>query len=462
MPFNANDAALAVSILSDEVTQDIDFVSMQQYEADCTAAAGAARSAVIAVLKVYGLHQLGSPDDGDEIAARECIDSAKAFAADPAAFLASVHGSAPAAGSAQPAAEPLAPAAPTDQAATAIPTSMLFEQAARATVIEEPVAQVSTVPQPMQGLFKGIKPIYNSDLMPTFVWETAQPVLPELKPHYSFDGFQVSMMAVAMDRGKPIIGVGEPGCGKTVFYEQVAARIGLPCTVIPFDGSLTRAEIIGSFRQVATPTGSATPFVLGQIPQLIQRPGIIVLDEIDQADPDIMYMLHPLLEGKDHLVIQEDGGRRIPRHPHCYFAATANTKGRGSDNGMTHVRQEMSEATRDRLPYWLEFEYMKEANEIETLQLATAMELAACQQAVKVATLIRTGWGTGELSQTCSFRQLEDLAAPYRRFSGRGSDVALALAADSVMAGRANKDDAATIRGYIQLATNVDLNLLER
>src|SRR3546814_6588884 len=91
-----------------------------------------------------------------------------------------------------------------------------------------------------------------------------------------------------------------------------SARVGLPVNKIPFDGNLTRAEIIGSFRQVATPTGSETPFVLGLIPRLIQQPGIIILDEIDQADPDISYMLHPVYEGEG-LTIQEDGGTYIPR-----------------------------------------------------------------------------------------------------------------------------------------------------
>src|SRR3546814_3208700 len=73
-------------------------------------------------------------------------------------------------------------------------------------------------------------------------------------------------------------------------------------------------------------------------------------------------MLHPVYEGEG-LTIQEDGGTYIPRHPHCYIVATANTKGRGSDSGLTHARFEMSEATRDRFPYWLSFTFMKAPQE---------------------------------------------------------------------------------------------------
>src|SRR3546814_13462562 len=78
-------------------------------------------------------------------------------------------------------------------------------------------------------------------------------------------------------------------------------------------------------------------------------------------------MLHPGYEGES-LTIQEDGGTYIPRHPHCYIVATANTKGRGSDSGLTHARFEMSEATSDRFPYWLSFTFMKAPQEIKTIR----------------------------------------------------------------------------------------------
>jgi len=230
---------------------------------------------------------------------------------------------------------------------------------------------------------------------------------------------------------------------------------------VPFDGNLTRAEIIGSFRQVATPTGSETPFVLGLIPRLIQQPGIIILDEIDQADPDISYMLHPVYEG-DGLTIQEDGGTYIPRHPNCYIVATANTKGRGSDSGLTHARFEMSEATRDRFPYWLSFSFMEAAQEARTINSKTGLDLPYADKLVTVANNIRTAYKAGSLSQTCSLRQMLDVVPVYRRFAALGNDKALAMGIDTVMIGRANQEDADGIREYVKSNLNVDLHLLER
>ena len=253
--------------------------------------------------------------------------------------------------------------------------------------------------------------------------------------------------------------VGDPGCGKTEFFKQFARRIGMPYNGITFDGQLSRAEIIGSFRQITTPTGSATPFVDGLIPKLIQQPGILCLNEIDQCDPDIQYMLHDVYEGGG-LTIQEDGGRFIPRHPDCFIVATANTKGRGSDNGLTNAKFEMSEATRDRYPIWLNFTYLEPAKESETIVAKTSINEDVSAKLVEIATSIRSAWKNGEMSQPCSLRQLLDVAEMAEDFNDRGPYEALAIAADLVLVGRANEEDATAIREFINQHVGIDLTTL--
>jgi hypothetical protein len=50
----------------------------------------------------------------------------------------------------------------------------------------------------------------------------------------------------------------------------------------------------------------------------------------------------------------------------------------------------------------------------------------------------------------------------YRRFASRGDKEALALGIETVMAGRANNDDAAGIREWTKQALGVDLETFER
>ena len=172
-------------------------------------------------------------------------------------------------------------------------------------------------------------------------------------------------------------------------------------------------------------------------------------------------MLHDVYEGGG-LTIQEDGGRFVPRHPDCIIVATANTKGRGSENGLTHARYEMSEATRDRFPVWLDFTYLDNDREAATIVLKSNCNEDVAKKLVDIATNIRNGYSTGSLSQPCSLRQLLDVAEFAEDFSERGPYEALAIACDIVLVGRANQDDALTIREAVKLSTGIDLSTLVR
>ncbi|AXK43726.1 AAA family ATPase [Erythrobacter aureus] len=458
--FQPNDAALAAHLMTEEAVADLPFTSMKKMDEDHARISGDNRALVSNVSKLHGLTEIGDAMEGDEDAAREIIQAAQEYKADPAGYTDKVFGddapeiaaeeSAPAPTAAAPAPAPAATPEPAGEP-TSNPASFAFVA---------PEAEVQMIPRPASTLFQGIGSTYSSELIPTAKWLTPKPKMAAPDKDFMFNGYACSVMALAIEERKNVIATGDPGCGKTEFFKQFGAQIGLPVHKIPMDGSLSRAEIIGSFRQVATPNGSETPFVLGKIPRLIQQPCIIVLDEIDQADPDIMYMLHSVLEGEG-LVIQEEGGTPIERHPHCYIVATANTKGRGSDNGLTHTRFEMSEATRDRFPYWLNFTFMEPGMEADTINAKTGLAHALCVKMVDVATRIRTAYNTGSLSQTCSLRQMLDVAPMAKKFASRGDEVGLALGMEAVMVGRANPDDGRTIREFIKTAVAVDLNTTE-
>ena len=459
MAFTADDAALAVDQLIETATADLDYTSRQQYDADHLRISTEVRAKVKSLISLHGINAFGDPDCGDEAAAAAIIRETEKYNQDPDAYIDQIvpapeadvqPDTSTSAASVAPAADPLV---------TPVEAFELAPPAAVAAV--EPEAKITFVDRPARTLFPGIGSSYATELIPTVRWESPKPHIPARDPHYAFDGHAVKIMTSAIRRRKNVMAVGDPGCGKTEFFKQFGYAIGLPVHKIPFDGSLTRPDLIGSFRQIATPTGSATPFVLGLIPTLIQRPCIIILDEIDQADPDIQYMLHSLYEGEG-LTIQEDGGRYIPRHKDCYIVATANTKGRGSDNGLTNAKFEMSEATRDRFPYWLNFTYLPEDKESATITAKTGLDKALAEKLVGVATSIRNGYKTGSLSQPCSLRQLLDVAEITEDFLCRGPEVALALASDVVLVGRANQDDANAISGYILASAGVDLATLER
>ncbi|WP_204301721.1 hypothetical protein, partial [Stenotrophomonas maltophilia] len=66
----------------------------------------------------------------------------------------------------------------------------------------------------------------------------------------------------------------------------------------------------------------------------------------------------------------EDEHRTIPIHDQVFFGATANTKGRADAAGLYAMGSEMSEATRDRLPLWVDVDYMAAEHETNLLMAA--------------------------------------------------------------------------------------------
>lgn len=461
MAYTADDGALAMSKMVAAKMDDVSFTNIQQINAATMTATNEARSLVMEVLKLHGVNELGDEDMGDEQAAVSLIRECETYAEDPDAYIEKVLGD-----------DGDDDVATEAEAALPLPTAIAeplvqpiqdfgLAPVAAPVRVAVPEAKIRFIDRAAKGLFPGIGARYEREMAPSVKWETPKPHMPARDEHYSFPGFATKIMISAIRRRANVVATGDPGCGKTEFFKQFGLAIGLPVHVIPFDGSLDRSAIIGSFRQIATPTGSATPFVDGLLPTYIQQPCIIVLDEFDQADPDMQYVLHKFYEGEG-ITIMEDGGRFVARHENCYIVAAANTKGRGSSNGLTHARHEMSEATRDRFPYWLTFTYLPAEKEAATITAKTGLDAALSPKLVTVATAIRTAYNTGSIEQPCSMRQLLDAAALSADFRTLGDDVALALACDVVMVGRANSEDTGIIREAINQSLNVDLETLER
>lgn len=461
----ADDAQLALAKLTDELEADLAYESQEQWNREYARICDQARNHLLPVLRYHGFNKIdGDCDLGNHDVASRILKKAEAFHADPEAYCAAVHKVSPEPTIAEPQAvvtPPIAAPAPSPALGVGAPVQSLEQLAppAVAAPAAEP-GRITFYDQPAKNRFPGIPDHYHSLMVPMVNWETPRPTIKPHNPNFQFNGYALKIMVSAIRRRRNLAAYGPPGCGKTEFFKQFGAIIGLPVHKIPFDGSLSRTEIIGGFQQIVTPNGSATPFVLGRIPQLIQQPGIIILDEFDQADPDIHYLLHSVYEGEG-LLIAEDGGRYIPRHPHCYIVGTANTQGRGSEDGLTHVRFEMSEATRDRFPYWVAFDYLPEDKEAATVSKTTGLTLATATILTQIATSIRDAYKVGTLSQPCSLRQLEDVGFLTEDFYDRDPMTALALACNAVIVGRANREDAASIREFILNSTACDLNQTE-
>lgn len=298
-------------------------------------------------------------------------------------------------------------------------------------------------------------PLFDFEI-PVVTWAQPHPGIPTLDMAYNMEEESLATVLYAIAKRKSTAIVGPHGAGKTKLVEQIGARLNMPVTVIPVDGQITRSELFGQEKIRSTPTGPESYFQYGILPTAMEEPGIIMFDEIDRADPSIQYACHSVYE-QTHLLLMEHDGRRVPLHEYNRIFATANTKGRGSDDGMYAGDNEMSEATRDRFSLWIEIDYQDVEDDIIVLKAKNKeLDDRSVKIIAKLAQLIRNGAKEAALSQTCSMRQQLETAemavhfiASTKAKTKEQKMACLKRAIERVILGRANEQDKNSIVEYM-------------
>lgn len=292
--------------------------------------------------------------------------------------------------------------------------------------------------------------------LPLVNWSEPHPKVPDLDPAYAFDPADLHTILYAIAEGSSLNLVGPHGCGKTQAVAQVAARLNFPLIALPMDGQMSRNHMIGQEKLRVTEFGTESYFSEGELTQALAEPGFILFDEVDRAVSDLQYTCHSVYMGEG-LKLLEDGGRYVPCHKYNRVFATANTKGRGSLDGMYHAAEEMSEATRDRWSLWVEMDYPEEDADYEVIKAKVPALLDEhARIIVGIAGEIRAAYKLGKLSQTCSMRnQLEVAKKVVFLCRAEPDDVrrrkALRHAFERVILGRASPEDRGAIEGFVKI-----------
>lgn len=292
--------------------------------------------------------------------------------------------------------------------------------------------------------------------IPFYTWSEQHPGIPKLDPNYNLDADSLATVLYAIVGKKSCALIGPHGCGKTKLIEQVAAKLNMPLTTFPMDGSMSRSQLFGQEKIRATEYGSESYFQYGLLPMALEEPGILLFDEFDRADEQVQYACHSVYN-QTGLTLLEHDGRTIPLHAHNRVFGTANTKGRGSDDGMYGMASEMSEATRDRWSLWVEMDYSDIDTDFKVLKAKiTGIDDEAAKTIARLASQIREAYKNQNLSQTCSMRQQLE-AGEYAHFLMKTSsaatdderNAAIHTAIGKVIVGRANDQDGPAIQALL-------------
>jgi MoxR-like ATPase len=246
----------------------------------------------------------------------------------------------------------------------------------------------------------------------------------------------------------PVFITGLSGNGKTTMIDQVCAKLARELFRVNITVETDEDDLLGGFRLV----DGSTVWQDGPVVAAMERGGILLLDEIDLASSKIM-CLQPVLEGKG--VFLKKVGRFVKPAAGFTVFATANTKGKGSDDGRFVGTNVMNEAFLDRFPICIEQDYPPAVMEkkilykkMESLGIDKGYRPFA-DNLVKWASVIRKSFAESTVDEIITTRRLLNIIEGFAIFSKKRRAIELGLA----------RFDQNTKTNFLQLYTKVDANI---
>ena len=241
----------------------------------------------------------------------------------------------------------------------------------------------------------------------------------------------------------PAFITGLSGNGKTFSVEQACAQLKRELIRVNITIETDEDDLIGGFRLV----NGETAWHNGPVVEALERGAVLLLDEIDLASNKIL-CLQSILEGKG--VFLKKIGRFVKPSSGFNVIATANTKGKGSDDGRFIGTNVLNEAFLERFPVTLEQAYPAPSTEQKILE-GVALDLQVedrdfCKRLVDWADIIRKTFYDGGIEEIISTRRLVHIIRAYSIFQDKAKAIQVCV----------NRFDDETKQAFLELYDKVD------
>jgi MoxR-like ATPase len=236
---------------------------------------------------------------------------------------------------------------------------------------------------------------------------------------------------------------GPTGNGKSTMVEQICAKHKKPLIRVNLNMMTDEEQLIGS----KTLVEGNVEVVEGPVLIAMRNGTTLLLDEIDAGSANTLLCLQPILEGKPYyfklnneMIVPADGFNIL---------ATANTKGKGSDDGRYIGTNILNEAFLERFAVTFDQEYPNAKIEVKIIK--NLMETYSCldeefaETLVKWADAIRRTFEDGGVDETITTRRMIHIVRAFAIFKKREKAVELCC----------NRFDAATKAAFIDLYDKV-------
>ena len=239
----------------------------------------------------------------------------------------------------------------------------------------------------------------------------------------------------------PTFITGLSGNRKTFGVEQSCAQLGRELIRVNITIETDEDDLIGGFRLV----NGETVWHNGPVIEALERGAILLLDEIDLASNKIL-CLQSILEGKG--VFLKKIGKYIQPAAGFNVIATANTKGKGSDDGRFIGTNVLNEAFLERFCVTFEQEYPTAATETKILN-KLCDDQQFCQRLADWADIIRKTFYDGGIDEVISTRRLVHIIQAYKIFGDKAKAIQVCL----------NRFDDETKQAFMDLYDRVDTDV---
>jgi len=311
-----------------------------------------------------------------------------------------------------------------------------------------------------RGLFKlpvegeSITPIISKPIVNESVVEETEAVMayhnpteslvPSKDPLYvPFGHFNDIYSIVKSGLYYPAFVTGLSGNGKTFMIEQACAKAKREFFRVNITVETDEDDLLGHYALI----DGNTVWQDGPVVKAMERGAVLLLDEIDLASSKIM-CLQPVLEGNG--VFLKKVNRFVSPSKGFTVLATANTKGKGSEDGRFIGTNILNEAFLERFPITVEQEYPAMSVERKILdKVFASLDVDAgdfSERLVTWADIIRKTFYEGGIDEIIATRRLVHIANAYAIFGDRKKAIELCIA----------RFDEDTKTSFLDLYTKVD------
>ena len=241
----------------------------------------------------------------------------------------------------------------------------------------------------------------------------------------------------------PTFITGLSGNGKTFGVEQACAQLNRELIRVNITIETDEDDLIGGFRLV----NGETVWHNGPVIEALDRGSILLLDEVDLASNKIL-CLQPILEGKG--IFLKKIGQFVNPAKGFNVIATANTKGKGSDDGRFIGTNVLNEAFLERFPVTFEQDYPSPAVEKRILGGIAAnlgiTDTDFISRLVDWGDIIRKTFYDGGIEEIISTRRLVHIVRAFSIFKDKAKAIQVCV----------NRFDDETKQSFLELYDKVD------